>query len=479
MAQDTDKIDLDMRMEEAGRKAEEIMRQKTETTLNGEVETDPSEQIIPNEVIEADEKAISSSTVPEPTLQTESDVTKSREEDKTPVVEGAPKAKTEETPPVTEPEPKTGEEEPDEEEKEIDKHNLRPDAHPKTKKVVSKLKEIAKNKHRGVKRALKEVAEWKTKFESVKALTPEIEKELEDNRNFRKSIDIENDPEFKTKYDQRLGNIESEAINVLTAENLPATNRLPKATADFIQANGGVLHFRSSSNYMPPGVKDAQQQLIQHADGTPFTHREFWDKHIAPALTPNQLDDINALSLESRQLNRERQNKINEAKANIPKWEQDRQQQTQLQQEDFANRVKKKAEEYVKTFGDIAMRKEYPANATKDQVALVDKHNSRLEKAEKRFQTNMGSISPETLTVMALNDSRVEYVLEDNQELKTKLEAETKRAEAAEKRLDDFKNHGKTSTKQSAPIKTNEKPKTQFNQDTETLMAARMREQGL
>lgn len=465
MAQEDE--DVKKKIEDSAREAESVMQKAMDKTLHGEVESGE-----PEEVEETAKKADSTTSIESQKTPEDESATKTPTDEEKPSTEDLPETTTtiEETKEV----PKVEEKPKDEVIEEIKSVKLNKDAHPKTKKAFDKVKGIGTREHELRLAAEKRAKDLEDEKSKLKLLDEPTEKELHELRTFRKQLDIEHDPEFTQKYDQRIQSHGKTAQDIFAAS--PGVS---PGTAKFIADNGGPLAFRSSSELMPVGMKDAQGNAVaQHEDGSPFTKREFWAKLMEPFLPPDAVKKINFFDNDSTRLEMERQQEIDKAKANVGEYEQSRQSKAQASAQEFQDRVKKRAEVYIKTLGEVAEKKEYPASATKEQIEAVDKHNWRRDRAEKQFQADMSSITPELITDMALDHAHVYILKEDNKELKSEAGKEKALRIAAEKRLEDFKNKGKTSTMQSAPA-AKEKPKSQYGQDSETLMAERMKAAGL
>lgn len=95
-----------------------------------------------------------------------------------------------------------------------------PNVSPKNLVNFDKLRDVAKH----FKQVSARVPELEAKVAELEAkapaLLPDIAKELEDHRNFRRLFDTENDPEFKKQFDEKLTSIDNDLFELLRRNGL-------------------------------------------------------------------------------------------------------------------------------------------------------------------------------------------------------------------------------------------------------------------
>jgi hypothetical protein len=367
-------------------------------------------------------------------------------------------------------------------EKKIEGVQLRKTAHPKTQKALKVVKEAAKEEHKA-RIAAEKIAKEKDaeieRLKTLKLLDEATEKELQENRTFRRTFDIENDADFNRKYVQGQADLEKQAITVLTGPDVPATSRLPDTTAKFIESAGGILKFSVSQQKMPRNLKDASgNEIAMHDDGTPYTHEEFFNAYIIPAMNNRQKNALNAIVNKSEMLNLDRKSEIDGAKQNADKFFKDRQDQIEKSRTQWTEDFQKEMTKVIDSMGDVAKAKEVPVNATAAEKAAIDAHNARIERARGMGERYAKEWTPKTVSHLIGTTTLYETVIKDQMIEKdnriTALEAELKKKDEW---IDRAKNAGKTANRgvqpTGGPVKS-EKPK--IAEDPETLMQRQMEE---
>jgi hypothetical protein len=355
-------------------------------------------------------------------------------------------------------------------EKEIESVKLRKGAHPNTEKALKVLKEKAKREHKEKVEARNRIKELEAAQANIKLLDEPTEKELQELRTFKRNLDIEHDPEFTDKYVKGIQTLDEQAMGTLKVAGLP------ESTAKFITDNGGALRFKSSNGLMPRGIKDANDQLIQHADGTPLSHAEFYEKHILPVLTTDQKEELTAIGLEARNLVRERDKQLIEAKQKGDELFKQRAEQAQKNREQWIADVTESLKKSAEDLGEVAKKKEVPSNATAVEKALIDAHNARIDRAAGIAKRLMSDLNPKNLGEMAITKAFHETAFKDlMSEKDTTIKDQAGQIAKLEKEIDEIKNAGKTSNRTSAPATGTEKPKSvQDIADPEERMNAMM-----
>lgn len=431
----------------------QILDPTNETAVDAASNADIMEKMMqeaaPSDEVEVvDEKAVSTTFVEPEKAPEEVQATSTPPDEEKPPTEAPPE-------PTAAPEEHEEDEETKALNKQLDSYQLKDSAKPITKKNFTLVKNITKRVHG------EKLEERKGRL-AAEARVGELEK-----------LEVLDEPTKQrlTETETRLKQYESE--RTITADYTPKIQGAEKSaqdtfasapgvaqgTAKFIADNGGILAFKSSNDFMPTGMKDAQGNVIaMHENGTPFTKREFYNKLIEPYLTPEAAKKITYFDNETTRLDMERQSKIDEARQDLSKWETDRNEKGQIEQKEFGDRFAKRAQDYAKDFGEAAVRKTVPTNATKEEKDSIDKHNQRVDRAEGIAKRYASQITPEMHAEMVLNSAYVETMREIDKEKDTKIKDLEKRATEAETKLDAIKNAGKTSNRVSAPIHPTTKP---------------------
>lgn len=352
-------------------------------------------------------------------------------------------------------------EESDDWEKDIDKIQVRKEAGPRTKGVIKVLKQKAKEEHKAAKELRQKYEEVEAKLKEAKPVTPELEKELTDLRAFRRTVDLENDPEFQQQFTNAIKGHEEEAIRLLQSW------RLPETAAKYIQEHGGVLKFRTSQERMPNDPR------FKNEDGSLMTHEQWWKSKVDDNMTTSQKEEINDLLTSLRQVHRQRDFTIQEAKKNKDVYFQQQQEAAVREAEDWTKRIEAHAKKTLDTYGEVAKLKEIPPNASPAEKQAIEQHNANYHRAEKIAQKYVTEITPENLVEAAIATAYSTFAREElkaERDGRAKDQAELK---ALKQELQDIKEAGKTSRKGASaapPQKTDVKPK-QIRNDADAMTA--------
>lgn len=423
--------------EQSARRAFETMTKLTEDYQKGELNDETEEEPVKSE--EPDETKGNEETPDEPVEASEEEpaATSPAEDQNEP--ETPPSS--EETPPV---EPTKDEKEPEDEVlAKIRSIKLRPNPHHKTAKAFKTVKEIAEEERKARLTAEKEIKIRESEIErqkQLKLLDEPTEKELNELRSFRRTFDIEHDPAFTQKYEEGQKTLETQALGVLG-------KYAPQSTVDFIKGEGGVLRFRSSQKQ----ILNAQGEPIAAAtreDGTAMTCQEFWEQKILGNLPPDDKDALSDIAIESRRLNREKEQELANTRKNAEKIFKDREEQNQARAKDWGERLKAGAEKTLQELGEVAVLKEVPNNATLEQKKAIEKHNATYERAKGIAQRLASDITPENQARMAIITAHYETAFKDQMKTKDEEIAALKAENAKQAEwIDKAKNAGKTSGK--------------------------------
>ena len=322
---------------------------------------------------------------------------------------------------------------------EIDAIELKPGASQKSQEALAILKQKAKDEHKAAKEAAKRAKELEQSQQAVdsrikelegKQLTPEIEQELTQLRQFRDTYGIEDDPGLSKPFDDRITAATSALDSVMKQIGVP------DATIKFIQENVGLYSFRLSGNKMPSQVRNE--------DGSPMTHSQFYKRFIEGNLNEEQKEELQDNFAQIRAARREKAAAVDHLKNNRQEFLQRRQESIKAAQEDWVNRVTKHSEVVLKQLGDVATLKDIPANASPEEKARLEKHNENYRKAEAKAQQILSTVTPENLTEAAIAAGYVDILQESNKDLSKKLADTEKARDEIQKKYEDLKNAGKT-----------------------------------
>ena len=363
-----------------------------------------------------------------------------------------------EEPPKEEPK----EEEPKEEQDDLDRIKPGPNAKPGTVKAVEALKKAAKEERKMRKERDELLIERDKKIAELEAkvLPPDKQERIDKLEEYYRNHEVENDPEFQSKYDQPIQRMENEAIELLKEWGLNA------GVADFINEHGGLTDFQSSNMLVPAGAAHAVKE-----DGTPMTRSEWFHKVLVPILNEYQRDELKDHLAEARKLTRSRSVALKEAKSKGENWNKERQQATEAKNQEYMDRARNHALKLVEKFGDIAKAKDIPTGATSEERAEIESHNANVKKYADAAVRNMNPQTPEDRAEVAMN-AALAQALQEKLGASGKTEKEqSKRIADLEKELDTIKKKGQTNKLRGAAPTTKATPKTSTMSDEEAMEA--------
>lgn len=273
--------------------------------------------------------------------------------------------------PVPEPEPKDGEGDPTPEPKDgegdhtpepvkddFEEVQIPPHTKPKTAESFGRLKAIAreqvKKREEEIATLRQQIAEREEKLKT--ALPNEAAQELEELRTFRRSVDIENDPSFKSQFDGKI-----DANNKAILDRL-ADSGFAKEQIDKIVEMGG-----------PEKVN--------------------WDA-IREKLPGHLARFIDAKLISNEDLRAERKQAITEARKNPTQFEQKR-------QESRARVLTETANSFLKQAGGLAIQ-QIPPSAKPEEKARIEAANKIAKEANEVIQNALKDDSPETFAELAV-----------------------------------------------------------------------------
>jgi hypothetical protein len=277
-------------------------------------------------------------------------------------------AKPDPTKPAETPDPaKTAEPTPDEVEaqrvkdlEQLDLDTIKPPhgISPKNAVNFTKLREVAKHykdQAAAIPALEKKIAELSV---APADLTPEVEKELGELRNFRKVFDIENDPDFQKEFNSKLGALDDEVIAILKKNGLP---------------------------------EEAEKQL--RAIGVDKADLNWWEKTILPALPfvdrervqkrlAERADIAEQKSAEIEKFSGKREEVLAERQNNLVKGFEEQQAEIDKHLEQMTANV------------PWARFQEVPEKTTKEEKKQIEAHNAEVTKMQEHFRAALYPATP-------------------------------------------------------------------------------------
>lgn len=347
--------------------------------------------------------------------------------------------------PVTEAPPTTPESKPESKpdadlDAALDEIQPKKNAHPNTHKGYEALKEVAKKEREKFRAAEKARKELEDKYSSLeteykgKVITPELEIEIKELRELRRDFHIENDPEFREKYNTKLAELDNRSINILKSSGLTA------GWEKFISDNGGVVVMYTSTKPMPEGVYSEQ------------TQQQFIKDTLMPKLDPVQKDRLMRSISSGLDLRDDMSREIEQAKTQGSEHQKKRQLEIETKFNESITQART-------SFGPRAQKMDYPIDATKEDRARIDKHNGRVKKAEEAIAEYIREgKNPSKLGRALAEAAHSQILLEELADKDVELEAQKKISSDLREKLDKIKGSGSTGRPSAAPAPGPAKP---------------------
>lgn len=240
----------------------------------------------------------------------------------------------------------------------LTKVSLPPHAKPNTVKSFDEVKRIAREelaeKDKAIAAKEKEITELKAKLPKDGGLTPELQKEVEELRAFRRAYDYQNDSEFKKTYDEPLSANETSILKKL-----------------------------ESIGFKPEQIAKAKQIGLENLDWKPIFEQ-----------FPQIQRSVDALLVDSERIKEKRAQALEAAKGNPQQYEEQRK-----KSEEQRTAADKAAEQRVieETLGktDWFKQVEVPADATAEKKAEIDAQNAFFKEQQERLKLLQSDNSPE------------------------------------------------------------------------------------
>lgn len=250
---------------------------------------------------------------------------------------------------------------------ELDAVTVPPHTKPKTGEAFEAVKKIAREKITKLETQAATLASEKKALEEKLAgvangMTPEQKAEVEELRTFRKKLDVESDPEFKT-FDARV------TANTETIYSKLLAVGVPKENIDKIKSLGG-----------PDGVN--------------------WEPILEklPSVTRRLVE---SKLVENDELSEQKKAAIEKAKANVDEFLKTRATQTDTQRKTLQDRAEKQLTQWRTEMAWLKPKAVDP-KATAEQKAETEAFNAVVKESEEYMKEAIGDDSPEMRATLAL-----------------------------------------------------------------------------
>jgi|688.fasta_scaffold02593_8 hypothetical protein len=304
----------------------------------------------------------------------------------------------------------------------IDLDKIQPPADISPRNLVNfnKLREVAKH----YKEQADKVAQYEQYIDYLKQQQPEppqdLLAELEDHRKFRKIFDAENDPEFQQQFNNRIGTLDSDVIDILKK------NGLPEETEGKLRAMG----------------------LEQ-------VPAEWWEENVLPKL--------NFLDRERVQKKLAERSDVVDAKQKELEKFSSRKDEFFAEQEQKMQQFQEQVQETIHTHLDVMTKDlpqarylEVPANASPEQFAQIQNHNNAVAEMESHFHDAMNASDPQDRTEVAMAAVASIYFAKEIDHLQAQLQAATQQSAKFAKELEAIRSAGRTPSPRGGVRKASE-----------------------
>lgn len=266
------------------------------------------------------------------------------------------------TVPATEPQaPQPGSKEYDQE---IDGIDQPKNLNPKNQANWKALRDTAHKYKVRYEDSIKYLAEIKPQ---IGVVPKETQQELESLRSYRRQFDIENDPEFKQKYDVALTNNDNDIYDILKS----------------VQAEDSLIQ-----DIKTKGISNIQRSFWDEKIFAPLMKSGIPKENQAAVLIKNKLDN-------HIQLDFERHKAVVEASKGQSQWLKDRETREVNQRTEDVKVLNTRLSE-IQTQIPWAKLQEVPTNATPEQKAAIESNNAIYKRMEPIFEKALGAKDPHT-----------------------------------------------------------------------------------
>jgi len=327
---------------------------------------------------------------PEPTP------TPTEEPDPTPKPEGDPD-------PALTPTPKPGEEEDPEFKEYTEPRNDSPEKRAQWKDLRTKAETYKKEVHT-LKPKYEEAVKALASYEKGEKLPEPIQKELEELRTFRRTMDVKSDPEFTKKFETAIGAAEEEIYGIMKEA----------------------------------GASDEDLKAMKESGGVRSKDMKWWSKNVVSALEGDPEYAIQKNKLVSKldevfKLEGDKAKEIESATKNYDTIKKQKEEVAVKEREQFQSVVLEEIDK-VRPLTAWANKLEIPKDANDDVRKQIESHNAFVEETEMRFMQALESTDPRVRAQTAIFAAAFPKVQGDLQlmtQYAQKLEAELKAIKSA------------------------------------------------
>ena len=292
----------------------------------------------------------------------------------------------------------------------IDLDKIQPPADISPRNLVNfnKLREVAKHYKEQADKAV-QYEQYIDYLRQQQTQPPqELLAELEDHRKFRKIFDAENDPEFQQQFNEKIGTLDSDVINILKKNGLP---------------------------------EETEAKL--RAAGLEQVPADWWEENVLPRL--------NFLDRERVQKKLAERSDVVDAKQKELEKFSSRKDEFFAEQESKMQQFYEQEQNTIHTHLDVmtkdlpqARYMEVPKNASPDQIAQIQNHNNTVAEMEGHFHDALNAKNPQDRTEVAMAAVASIYFAKEIDHLQSQLQAATNQSAKFAKELEAIRSAGRT-----------------------------------
>jgi hypothetical protein len=292
----------------------------------------------------------------------------------------------------------------------IDLDKIQPpsDISPRNLVNFNKLREVAKHYKEQADKAV-QYEQYIDYLRQQQSEPPqELLSELEDHRKFRKIFDAENDPEFQQQFNEKIGTLDSDVINILKKNGLP---------------------------------EETEAKL--RAAGLEQVPADWWEENVLPRL--------NFLDRERVQKKLAERSDVVDAKQKELEKFSSRKDEFFAEQEQKVQQFREQEQNTIHTHLDVMTKElpqarymEVPRNATQDQIVQIQNHNNAVAEMEGHFHDALNASNPQDRTEVAMAAVASIYFAKEIDHLQSQLQAATNQSAKFAKELEAIRSAGRT-----------------------------------
>jgi hypothetical protein len=260
-------------------------------------------------------------------------------------------------------------------------------------------------------------------------------------REYIRNTAIENDPEFKREYTNKLAGVNADVVDFLTKNH-----GMAKEVVDVINKRGGMIAFSQSQH---PAV-GTDGKTFQNKDGSEMTEQQFFEAHIFGRLPLSSQQQVAAMMARGHSVEREREAAIENAKKEGPNYL-TRKQQGAVDQ--FNKRAQARLSQILTELPEDLPREVavIPEDASDEDKKRLTEQNTQFQEAEKYIEKMTYAQTPEDRVEVAGYAAAGKFLLKKHPALVKQITDLTEKLADAEKQLDDIRSAQSMGRKRSAP----------------------------